>query len=616
MLEVVADDLAQFTFAQINSPQIAGTPFQISINASDQYGNTVTTFNQPISLSDSTGTISPTQTTNFVNGTWSGTINITQTAEQEKIYAIFGSVRNESNPFEVKAGEQQIFLTIVSGNNQKGQAGSSLDAPYVIKAVDLFGNPLSDVSITFTVDSYPVDSIGHQMSPAETTTDGEGLARSSLSLGNKVGTYIVNASISGRASVSVGFYAIAESTEVASIKVKPDSTVILINSSQQYSVEAFDSFGNKVSGAQVQWSVVNGGGTITQDGLFTAGTATKTFKDTVQATVGGVSGYASVTVTTLPGLTDDNRVGAGDLDHLIIAPENPTVETGSKTIFSILAFDRYNEEVQKNKLNYAWETAIGTVEPANTSQVTLTAGNELKSGKLDVVVSQTDEQITKSTNTTINIKPSPNGYIAVQTPEDTITSGDEFELTLVAYNGDGSVNEDYDGPVEITDSTETIFPDKSGNFQKGQYSGRVSVNTAAESTVIKVAGDKLQGVSKNLKINSKYSFKRQDVKGFWSGPYNAIASVGERFANFVHSFFRLSTKFPETTKNIAAGLVAALGFLGAAIGFGKATAQGMVAIGRNPYAKTKILTSLFIAFVVSLVFAALAFLVAGFIKFF
>ncbi|OGB75774.1 hypothetical protein A2011_01105 [candidate division CPR3 bacterium GWE2_35_7] len=78
----------------------------------------------------------------------------------------------------------------------------------------------------------------------------------------------------------------------------------------------------------------------------------------------------------------------------------------------------------------------------------------------------------------------------------------------------------------------------------------------------------------------------------------------------------MSSKFPETTKNVAASGVAAIGFLGATIGFGISTARGLEAIGRNPFARGKILMSLFLAFVVSLVFAFFAFLVAGFIKFF
>jgi hypothetical protein len=56
---------------------------------------------------------------------------------------------------------------------------------------------------------------------------------------------------------------------------------------------------------------------------FHGRTATKTFNDTVEASVLGVLGYASVTVTTLPGLAGDSRESAGLLDHLVIVPSDP-----------------------------------------------------------------------------------------------------------------------------------------------------------------------------------------------------------------------------------------------------------------------------------------------------
>lgn len=613
---VVADELVQFEFSPINSPQIAGTPFQISITATDQYSNTITSFNQAISLSDGTSTISPTQTAPFTNGIWNGSVTITQTADSNKIVAQYGSVRTESGTFEVTAGEQQVFLTISSGSNQKGQAGKPLDNPFVIKTVDMFGNPLRGIPIKFTVDSYPVDAISFGLSPEKVETDVEGLAQSTLALGNKVGTYVVSASIDGRSSVSVTFYAMAEASSAASIKVQPATTVLLINSSQQFTASVFDSYGNTLPNATVNWSVVNGGGTIDQAGMFTAGSATKTFADTVVATVDGVSGYATVTVTTLPGLTGDNREGAGLLDHLVIVPLDPSVRIGDKLGLSVAAYDRYNQELNRQGLVYEWSSEIGKVEDPNSYQTTLDVGGEITSGKANVRVTQTDEQLSQTASTTVTVMPSSKGYIEVQVPDDEITSGEEFQLELVAYTGDGRVDESFGGPVEITDSTETILPGESATFTQGRWSGRVSINTADENTIIKVAGGSLLGASKSLKINSKYSFKRAEVDGFWSGPYNLIASAGESIANFVHSFFRVSGKFPETTRNIASGAVASVGFAGAALGFAWSMARGLEAIGRNPYAKTKILSSLLLALVISIGFAGLSFLVAGFIKFF
>src|SRR5690606_20124751 len=205
------------------------------------------------------------------------------------------------------------------------------------------------------------------------------------------------------------------------------------------------------------------------------------------------------------------------------------------------------------------------VEQNSSYQTTLAVGNELTSGKVSVTVTQTDKQLTQSDSTTVVVNSSGKGYIGVIVPDDEITSGDEFEIELVAYTSDGKVDETFSGPVEIRDSTETILPGKSATFTNGRWSGNVSINTADESTVIQVAGGSLLGASKNIKINSKYNFRRAEVEGFWSGPYNFVASVGETIANFIHSFLQTSGRFPETTRNIASGAVASVGFAGAAL---------------------------------------------------
>ena len=516
----------------------------------------------------------------------------------------------------MKAGEQQAFLRILSGGNQKGSAGDELDAPFVVQVIDNFNNPLTNMNVVYTVESYPVDASNHRMSPQTVSTDVEGKALSTLTLGDKVGTYVVNASIENRASSNVTFYAHAENASVASVKVIPNSTVLLTNSAQQFSVEAYDSFGNKLPDPVADWSVVNGGGTINETGLFTAGAATRVFDDTVQAEVDGVRGYADVTVTTLPGLTGDSREGAGEVDHLVLAPETPSLQIGQKMSFSVIALDRYNQPVEASQLTYAWKAQNGSVSPNNTPEVTFTAANKVESERLEVVVSQPSKQLVKSATTTIQITPNPRGFIAVTILPESIQSGEEFEMTLVAYDGSGKINENFDGPVELTDSTQTVTPAQTAKFVKGRWTGRIAINTASENTIIRAAGQQLEGVSKNLAVASKYGGKRSDVGGPAGWVLGVVTDAGEKIANFVHSFFKLSNSFPENTKNVAASLVAVVGILGAVVSFGKAATKGMEAIGRNPYARGKIIGSLFVAFLVSVSFAILAFLIASFIKFF
>lgn len=612
---VVSDVIAQFIIAQINSPQIAGTAFQVSAVAADQFGNTVTNFNQTATLTDGTGSISPTQTSNFANGSWNGPVTVTQTTDNNYITLRNGSVQSQSNQFSVEAGEQQVFLTVQSGANQSGSAGAKLGSPLSVKAVDLYNNPMPDVPIVFSIDSTPTESAGTTVAPATVTTDGEGNAMSELKLGNKTGTYVVTASIEGRSSVSVTFYASATSALTTSVKVSPSTTTLLTGSSQLFVAQAFDSFGNVIPNVTPEWSVVAGGGTITQEGIFTAGSVTRVYSNTVSATINGVTGYASVTITTLPGITGDNREGAGVVDRLVLTPIEPSVNVGTSIGFTAKAIDRYNQEVNPTDLSYTWEATGGSVDGSNAATATFTANESPQPASVTVRVAQASKQVTKSASTNINVKANPMGYLVVSAPKDTIVAGEEFQMTITAYRGDGTINTDFKGPVELSDSTQTVTPRITTEFSRGVWTGRVSINSGNEATVVKAAGQQVLGVSANIAIENKHKTQRSNQGGVLGAVYNFVASAGETLANFFDSFIKTSGSYPETTRNIAAGGVAALGFVAAAISFGKVASSGMKAIGRNPYARRKIYFSMLIAFIVSVMFAGLAFLIAGFIKF-
>ena len=615
-VNVIPGDLARFEFADIN-PQTVGVPFQIKISAVDVYGNTITNFNESASLSNSTNSITPTDTGSFTSGVWINTVTITVASESEVITAKKGAATGQNDkPFKVSASEQQVFISIVSGNNQQDSVGNDINDPFIVKAADSFGNPASDVKITYSVTSYPLDATGYSLTPAETRTDSQGLARSILKLGSKVGTYVTNVFISQRASEAVNFYVVANPGPVASLKVHPDSTVLLANSSQQFTSEAFDSYGNPVNSSVVKWDIVNGGGSIDDKGLFTASSVVSTYKDTVEASSNNVKVYASVTVTTLPGLSGVNRPGAGELDRLVMVPDSPSIQTANKQVFTVTGYDKYNESISTASLSYLWKSEIGDITPDNGSQTTLSAISEVKSGKISVEVTQNDKNITKSASTNVNIYPNPSGYIEIKLPSESVNSGEDFGITLIAHNGDGTVNTKFTGPVELTDSTGTLYPGKTATFTEGKWDGKVSVNTSEDTTFIKVAGGQLMGSSNNVKVASAYTFRKDYGGGILAAPLNLVSSIGQYIANFVHSFFNISAKFPETTKNVSSGAVAAIGLLGAIISFMVSVSKGVEALGRNPYAKGKIFFSLFMAFIVSLVFATLAFLVASFIKFF
>jgi hypothetical protein len=101
---------------------------------------------------------------------------------------------------------------------------------------------------------------------------------------------------SGTISAVASVVVAATAPALTTITVLPNPVSMQISTTQQFTASGKDALGNAFAITPI-WSVVNGGGTITASGLFTAGTVAGLFTNTVQATSGTVSGLATVTTT-------------------------------------------------------------------------------------------------------------------------------------------------------------------------------------------------------------------------------------------------------------------------------------------------------------------------------
>jgi hypothetical protein len=88
------------------------------------------------------------------------------------------------------------------------------------------------------------------------------------------------------------------------ILVKPASATMSPGGTKQFKAQGYDASNIAITGLTYTWSVLTGGGTIDTAGLFTAGTATGTFTNTVQASATQEAitktGTGTVIVTTTP----------------------------------------------------------------------------------------------------------------------------------------------------------------------------------------------------------------------------------------------------------------------------------------------------------------------------
>ena len=95
-------------------------------------------------------------------------------------------------------------LSIVSDDNQTGLTGETLADPFVVDVHDQYGDPIEGVMVTFTL------LTGDGALSTETpTTDANGQAETTLTLGNEPGEYTLEVSVEGIAQ-TVTFNVIAE----------------------------------------------------------------------------------------------------------------------------------------------------------------------------------------------------------------------------------------------------------------------------------------------------------------------------------------------------------------------------------------------------------------------
>ena len=163
----------------------------------------------------------------------------------------------------------------------------------------------------------------------------------------------------------------------------------------QFSATVTDADGHPIT-VTPTWSIVNGGGTITADGLFTAGNSAGIFENTVVATVGSVSSASTVTVT------------AGTLASITVTPETVTVAVGETQHFVAVGKDSHGNVVDiPDRL---WSVSSGgTIDTSGTFTAGTTPGSfpgtiHVMSGS---ICADASVVVTTGPLATITITPSP-----------------------------------------------------------------------------------------------------------------------------------------------------------------------------------------------------------------
>ena len=288
-----------------------GTPHEVLIT--DANGNGVPNVTVNWSAGGG-GSVSPvtSQTDGAGHATTTRTLGNTAGTQTTTATATIGG-NPTSVTFTITAttgGASQMSLN--GGDNQTATVATTLPTPLSVRVADVGNNPVSGVTVTWTVIS------GGGSVTATSITNASGIASASWTLGTGAEVQTVRATAVGS---PVNFIATGTpgpvSASVSSLVISPSGiTASTGSSASTATVTARDQYGNPIQGATIVLGVTGTANTINQPALtgstgVTTGTVSSTFAEskTVSASANGTTLTATQILTVGPAMSSQLTVG-------------------------------------------------------------------------------------------------------------------------------------------------------------------------------------------------------------------------------------------------------------------------------------------------------------------
>ena len=245
----------------------------------------------------------------------------------------------------------------------------------------------------------PITSIEWDFGDETSSTDQSPTHRYTIA-----GTYNVELTVSGPGgadtSVRSGMITIDPGPPV-SLEISPATATLAVQEGTQFTAVARDEFGNVVP-STFGWTVDGEGGSITENGIFTAGTKADSYTDTVQASLqpdaGGFVGSASVTVEP------------GPLSKVVVEPTEVTLNVGAAQSFSFKAFDAFDNETTNVIATWTVPPDAGAIDANGMLTAGTKAGPFFSAVRLEAV----DGPIRASASADLVVRPGPLATVEVE----------------------------------------------------------------------------------------------------------------------------------------------------------------------------------------------------------
>ena len=235
----------------------AGTalPLPFVVRVRDQYGDLLPGATVTFAVTAGGGTLSVTTVTTDADGRAATTLTLGRQPGTNTVEATVD--RLEPVIFTAVGVAMAQTLNKPSGDGQEGEAGAALGEPFVVEVRDQNGNPLPGARVTFAVTAG-----GGGLSATTATTDADGRASATLTLGRTPGRNTVRAAVTGVEPVIFTATGLAVPRTLAKLSGDEQQAAAGGQVAEPLVVSVRDQNGAALPGVVVTFSIPGDGGTL------------------------------------------------------------------------------------------------------------------------------------------------------------------------------------------------------------------------------------------------------------------------------------------------------------------------------------------------------------------
>ncbi|MGD9486645.1 MAG: hypothetical protein AB7W47_01360 [Calditrichaceae bacterium] len=345
---------AAFAAARISPETVSGKvndfiSDSLGVVVTDAYGNLVPTVNVAWST-PSDGSLNPVNDVTDSQGISRSKWHLMTTVGTDTARA---QVTGIGTPVEFYAStltSTADSLKYYSGDGQTDTVAQLLSQPLTVQVIDSLGNPVSGVSVTFSVTSHPAAG-GHDfvLNPVSASSDGGGFVSTNFTLGSKVGDYVIAAYNSQLLNSPVSF-TVSATADVADrlVIVSGDNQTGTagVALSQPNKLRAVDAYDNPVQGVTINWTP-SADGSVNHTGLTTNASGLDSVTWTLQSAAG-----SDLLTASSPGLTSVDfsaTVNPASGDHFVILSSQDSIKVGTSRLLEVALEDAFDNRVSSGQ---------------------------------------------------------------------------------------------------------------------------------------------------------------------------------------------------------------------------------------------------------------------------